>query len=86
MNRHTDRHTDRHTHIWKNRLIESIGPEGRCFEDPLNSDIVGKEDPWARQVFEVVLLDALRVTVPCSLWGLGTSQNFEKNIEKVKRK
>ena len=28
MNKHTDRHTDRRTF----RLIESIGPEGRCFE------------------------------------------------------
>ena len=26
-------HTDRQTHIWKNRLIESTGPEGRCFEN-----------------------------------------------------
>ena len=28
----TDRQTDRQTHIWTNRLLESIGPEGRCFE------------------------------------------------------
>ena len=28
----TDRQTDRQTKIWTNRLIESIGPEGRCFE------------------------------------------------------
>ena len=27
------RHTDRHTHIWINRLIESIVPEGWCFEN-----------------------------------------------------
>ena len=26
-------HTDRQTHIWTNRLIESTGPEGRCFEN-----------------------------------------------------
>ena len=25
-------HTDTQTHIWTFRLIESIGPEGRCFE------------------------------------------------------
>ena len=25
--------TDRQTHIWTNRLIESIGPEGQCFEN-----------------------------------------------------
>ena len=24
--------TDKHTHGWTNRLIESIGPEGRCFK------------------------------------------------------
>ena len=30
-NKHTDRHT--HTHIRTFRLIESIGPEGRCFEN-----------------------------------------------------
>ena len=27
------RYTDRHTDIWTNRLIESIGPEGWCFEN-----------------------------------------------------
>ena len=30
--RHTDRQTDTRTHIWTNRLIESIGPEGQFFE------------------------------------------------------
>ena len=30
---HTDRHTDKHTHGRTFRLIESIGPEGRCFEN-----------------------------------------------------
>ena len=29
----TDKQTDRQTHIWTFRLIESIGPEGRCFEN-----------------------------------------------------
>ena len=29
----THRLTNRHTHIWTNRLIESNGPEGRCFEN-----------------------------------------------------
>ena len=35
MNKQTDRHTHKHTHthIWTTRLIESIGPEGRCFEN-----------------------------------------------------
>ena len=33
MNKHTDTQTDTHTHIWTFRLIESIGPEGRCFEN-----------------------------------------------------
>ena len=28
----TDRQTDRQTNIWTFRLIESIGPAGRCFE------------------------------------------------------
>ena len=31
VNRHTDTQTD--THTWTNRPIESIGPEGRCFEN-----------------------------------------------------
>ena len=31
----TDRQTHKHTHIWTFRLIESIGPEGRCFENYL---------------------------------------------------
>ena len=26
-------HKDRQTHIWTNWLLESIGPEGRCFEN-----------------------------------------------------
>ena len=29
----TDKDTDRQTHIWTFRLIESIGPEGQCFEN-----------------------------------------------------
>ena len=32
----TDKQTDKQTNIWTNRLIESIGPEGRCFENILN--------------------------------------------------
>ena len=36
VNRHTDTHThtqtDTYGHIWTFGLIESIGPEGRCFE------------------------------------------------------
>ena len=31
---HTHRHTHRQTQIWTNRLIENMGPEGRCFENP----------------------------------------------------
>ena len=31
--RQTNRKTDRQTNIWTFRLIESIGPEGRCFEN-----------------------------------------------------
>ena len=27
-------HTHKHTNIWTFRLIESIGPEGQCFENP----------------------------------------------------
>ena len=34
----THRHT--HTHIWTNRLIDSIGPEGRCFENMFENGIV----------------------------------------------
>ena len=30
---HTDKQTHKHTNIWTFRLIESIGPEGRCFEN-----------------------------------------------------
>ena len=30
---HTDKHTDKHTDRRTFRLIESIGPEGRCFEN-----------------------------------------------------
>ena len=33
VNRQTDRQTDKPTNIWTFRLIESIGPEGRCFEN-----------------------------------------------------
>ena len=33
VNRHTDTQIDRQTHIWTNQRIESIGPEGRCFEN-----------------------------------------------------
>ena len=35
MNRQTNTQRDRqtHTHIWNNRLIESIGPEGQCIEE-----------------------------------------------------
>ena len=34
MNRQTDKQTDKLTDILTFRLIESIGPEGRCFEKP----------------------------------------------------
>ena len=37
MNRQTDKQTDRQTNIWTFRLIESIGPEGRCFENGIRS-------------------------------------------------
>ena len=30
---HTHRETNTHTDIWTFRLIESIGPEGRCLEN-----------------------------------------------------
>ena len=33
VNRQTDRQKDRQTHIWTNRLIENIGPEGQWFEN-----------------------------------------------------
>ena len=33
VNTQTDRHTDRRTDGRKNRLIESIDPKGRCFEN-----------------------------------------------------
>ena len=33
VNRQTDKQTDTQTDIWTFRLIESIGPEGRCFEN-----------------------------------------------------
>ena len=32
-NKHRDTHTNRQVHIWTNQLIESIGPEGRRFEN-----------------------------------------------------
>ena len=33
MKRQTDTQIDRQTNMWTFRLIESIGPEGRCFEN-----------------------------------------------------
>ena len=35
--------TSRHADIWTNRLIESIGPKGRCFENPIQCDIGSQE-------------------------------------------
>ena len=38
VNRQTDRQTDTRTHRRAFRLIESIGPEGRCFEKDDNKE------------------------------------------------
>ena len=38
VNGQRNKKTDRQTHIWTFRLIESIGPEGRCFENPPYGD------------------------------------------------
>ena len=49
--------TDTHTHIWTNRLIESIGPEGRCFENIIVSLVVSScltkrnGDFWSKRAF-----------------------------------
>ena len=32
VNTQTNKHTNTQTKIWTFKLIESIGPEGRCFE------------------------------------------------------
>ena len=40
VNTHTDRHTDGQTHRQTFRLIEIIGPEGRCFENYLISHFI----------------------------------------------
>ena len=40
VNRHTDGQTDGHTDRRTNRLIESIGPEGRCFEKKFYPGVV----------------------------------------------
>ena len=37
---HKHRQTDTHRHTWTDRLIESIGPEGRCFENGMGSAIL----------------------------------------------
>ena len=37
----TNRHTNTQTDIWTFRLIESIGPEGRCFEKQVDYNNVG---------------------------------------------
>ena len=34
-----NRQTDTQTDIWTNRLIESIGPEGRCFEKRFSKEV-----------------------------------------------
>ena len=48
----THRLTHRHTHIWKNRLIESIGPEGRCFENE-------REGPLYYSVSQILNYDSI---------------------------
>ena len=36
--------THKHTNIWTFQHIESIGPEGRCFENSPRQNIVDKQD------------------------------------------
>ena len=35
-----NRHTNTQTDIWTNRLIESIGQEGQCFENEIVVELV----------------------------------------------
>ena len=63
----TDRQTDRQTHMWTNWLIESIGPEGRCFE---NKDF----GIWVRGCVQYEMLVQLFCHI--SVWVLGSSLNL----------
>ena len=44
----TDRQKDRHTDIWTNRLIESNGPEGGCFENAIDRENQFQEIRWVK--------------------------------------
>ena len=53
--RQTDTQTNKQTNIWAFRIIESIGPEGRCFEkqdpneQPANKQFVNKNSLLSQQ-------------------------------------
>ena len=59
----TDRHTDRHTDRRTNRLIESIGPEGQCFEklDAIQMQIqIQMQDKWTKRATNLAKLQVFK--------------------------
>ena len=46
VNRQTHRRSDKHTDRWTFWLIESIGPEGRCFEMMKNTGHIKMHPGW----------------------------------------
>ena len=64
VNTHTQTHTQ--THIWTFRLIESIGPEGRCFENQIQTNQPQKK----RFFFTQTNILCLTCTLSILMWQL----------------
>ena len=73
-----NKHTDRQTHIWTNQLIESIGPEGRCFENhftigkslhstPFQNSRGGSLSLTQDQCWDILVCNKLRFCTPVNM-------------------
>ena len=60
-----------HTHVWKFRLIESIGPEGRCFEN-----LKFEELPFSLKVGCVALTEFLTLSQKILQQSICIATNF----------
>ena len=78
MNRQTNKQTD----IWTFRLIESIGPEGRCFENS-GSD---KSNSGAKKLFPDAELSLLNCCEMHFLVLINQSLGVENYCQALRRK
>ena len=76
----TDTQTDRQTHIWTNQLIESIAPEGQCFEN-INNYIIYKPSKCCYKSSFILGLKVSRLTLWKLEWRRGCFRSKDAFIK-----